>query len=81
MYDDGVCVDLCDDEDVEEKGSRLQDRVGRYATAFCLAAFCLGRRKGGRDDEDDDEKTVLIYMSHNFPPGCLLFGQEAALNE
>ena len=28
---------------------RVQDRVGRYATAFCLAAFCLEeekRRKG-----------------------------------
>ena len=63
---------------------RVQDCKTVLADMPPLSAwlpFAWRRRKGGRDGEDDDEKTVLIYMSHNFPPGCLLFGQEAALNE
>ena len=44
-----------DDDDGDEtmmmmrmmKIAAQQDRVGRYATAFCLAASFLKRRKGG----------------------------------
>ena len=63
---------------------RVQDCKSVLADMPPLSAwlpFAWRRRKGGRAGEDDDEKTVLIYMSHNFPPGCLLFGQEAAMNE
>ena len=42
-----------------------QDRVGRYATAFCLAASFLKRRKGGcGGDEDQDGMMMRMIVTH-----------------